>query len=612
MSEIQNPGCVVFLIDESAAMESPLQEAGGPMSSAATGQPPKSKAASLATAINALFKRLGDGPDFDVALIGYQTDSAEQAVVESRWGGALAGREFVSSKELAGNPVTVETRTRKLPNPAGFGPPVEEPVSFPVWYVPQSKGKAPQVAAFRRCHELLTNWLASAGPNPGTPLVIHLFAGGSGDGNPQKVIEDVMQFAVPSGSPLLLQAHFSTSKNVPATLYPSNRYYLPAGPQKDLFPRCSVLPESLITVLKQAKVAINPNAVGMLYNAKMVDIAMSLKMVESLAKSWPARSAAAPIAPPEPTPEPVVLEAGDTPEVILEPAAAPEADLVELEPADSVAVVEPVAEAVVRERAALLVCVLDRSLADPFGGDTKNACTRLQEHLNDLLGKLAKRPTEVIDTSVISYGMDSAGEVEVRTTLEGSLSGQAIVRDSELSGGALRVDEFEQQVPNGVGGLMTIPVKKSIFVELEPTAAASPVSAFAAVQQVLTDWCGRHPSSLVPPIVLHLSRGQIDSAALQEAAGQLQQIPGSLDPVSLFHLVVTETPHRSVVYPEQANELETPELQQMFDLSSPVLNREQVAANNPNLVKPEARGLVVNGKIDLLVETMLAMLKPSP
>ena len=176
MSEIQNPGCVVFLIDESAAMESPLQEAGGPMSSAATGQPPKSKAASLATALNALFKRLGDAPDFDVALIGYQTDSAEQAVVESRWGGALAGREFVSSKELAGNPVTVETRTRKLPNPAGFGPPVEEPVSFPVWYVPQSKGKAPQVAAFRRCHELMTNWLASAGPNPGAPRPSHAAA----------------------------------------------------------------------------------------------------------------------------------------------------------------------------------------------------------------------------------------------------------------------------------------------------------------------------------------------------------------------------------------------------------------------------------------------------
>lgn len=607
MTELQNPGCVVFLIDESAAMESPLQEAGGPMSSAATGQLPKSKATSLATALNALFKRLGDGPDFDIALIGYQTDSAEQAVVESRWGGALAGREFVSIKELSGNPVTVETRTRKLPNPAGFGPLIEEPVSFPVWYVPQSKGKAPQVAAFRRCHEMLTNWLASAGPNPGAPLVFHLFAGGSGDGNPQKVIEDVMQFAVPSGSPLLLQAHFSTSKNVPATLYPSNRYYLPAGPQKDLFPRCSELPESLVTVLKQAKVAINPNAVGMLYNAKMVDIAMSLKLVESLVKSWPARTLAAPIAPPEPAP--VVVEAVAAPEVILEPVAVADVVIVESEPAEIVAVAEPVVEAVVRERAALLVCVLDRSLADPFSGDTKNACARLQEHLNDLLGKLAKRPTEVIETSVISYGIDSMGEVEVRTTLEGSLSGQAIVRDSELSGGALRVEEFEQQVPNGVGGLMTIPVKKSIFVELEPTAAASPVSAFAVAQQVLTDWCGRHPTSLVPPIVLHLSRGQIDSAALQEAAGLLQLIPGSLDPVSLFHLVVTETPHRSVVYPEQASELETPELQQMFELSSPVLNREQVSASNPNLVKPEARGFVVNGKIDLLVETLRDMLK---
>ncbi len=609
MSGIQNPGCVILLIDESAAMDAPIQEAAGPVVAATTGQPPKSKAASIATALNALLKRLGDGTDFDLALVGYRTDGADQAVVTSRWGGALAGREFVSVKELAANPVTVETRVRKIPNPAGFGPPLEEPVSFPIWFAPQPQGKAPQVAAFRRCHELLSNWVATAGLNPGVPLILHLFAGGSGDGNPQKVIEELLALPFPTGSPLLLQAHLSTSKLVPSTIYPSNRYYLPAGPQKDLFPRCSKLPDDLVIALKQAKQVINPNAIGMLYNAKMVDIAAFVRLVEAHTKSWPARSSA--VAP--------VEEAAAWVAPVLETVkAAPVADVPMLEPV----ILEPIAEldevssevvpdAVLLERVAFLAFVLDRSLADPFSGDMKNAFSRLQEHVNDLLGKLAKRPTGAIDVAIVSYGTDSMGDNEVRTSLEGNLSGQTIVRDSELADGALRVDEFEQQVPNGVGGLMTIPVRKPIFVELEPTSAASPVPAFAAVGQLLGEWSGQHPQSCVAPIVLHLTRGQFDTAELDAAIEPLKGIQSAVGPVTLCHLVVTETPHQSVVYGEQASEFDTAELQKLFEVSSPVLDRQRLLIDKPTIVRADARGIVVNGKIDLLLETVVEILGPA-
>ena len=524
----------------------------------------------------------------------------------------------MSVKELAASPVTVETRVRKIPNPAGFGPPIEEPVSFPIWFVPQSQGKAPQVAAFRRCRELLTDWAATAGLNPGVPLILHLFGGSSGDGNPQKVIEELLSLSLPTGSPLLLQAHLSTSKTVPATVYPSNRYYLPAGPQKDLFPRCSKLPDELVIALKQAKQTINLNAIGMLYNAKMVDIASFVRLVEAHTKSWPARSlAVAPVEEEEavtliktavPSPEPVLetLEATAVEELpLLEPLLLE--PLAELEEVSS----EVVEDAVLLERAAFLALVLDRSLADPFSGDTKNACARLQEHANDLLAKLAKRPTHAIDIAIISYGTDSMEENEVRTSLEGNLSGKTIVRDSELSEGALRVDEFEQQVPNGLGGLMTIPVRKPIFIELEPTSAASPVPAFAAVGQVLSEWCGQHPQSCVPPIVLHLTRGQFEGAELDAAIGSLKAIESAVGPVSLCHLVVTETPHRSVVYAEQASELESAELQKLFELSSPVLDRQRLRVEKPWVVKAEARGIVVNGKIDLLLETMIEILGPA-
>ena len=71
-------------------------------------------------------------------------------------------------------------------------------------------------------------------------------------------------------------------------------------------------------------------------------------------------------------------------------------------------------------------CFRAKDTLKPFLGDTHNDLWRPTGFVTSLrvpddyagmyplLGKLAKRPTEVIDTSVISYGLDSAGEVEVR------------------------------------------------------------------------------------------------------------------------------------------------------------------------------------------------------
>jgi hypothetical protein len=194
------------------------------------------------------------------------------------------------------------------------------------------------------------------------------------------------------------------------------------------------------------------------------------------------------------------------------------------------------------------------------------------------------------------------GEVEVRTTFEGSLAGQSFVRDADLTAGALRIDEFEQQVPNGVGGLITIPVKRQIFVELDPTPAASPVPAFRSVRQLLADWNALHPGSCVPPVVLHLTRSALDSAALEEAAAQLATLEAAAGPARLYHLVVTEQPHRSLAYPGTNPEFEQPALQKIWELTSPLLGREELSVSDPAIVSVESRGMVVNGKFDRFLE----------
>ena len=612
-SSIESPGCVILLIDESAAMDSAVQE--DPLE---LGQEPKSKGVSTANAINSLLKQLGAGPEFDVALVGYGSDEAGGSVADVRWSGPLAGREFVSTKELAANPVTVETRQRRLPDPASFTGFRTEPVEVPVWYQPKTGGTAPQVLAFQKCKELLERWSRSAGSNPGAPLVIHLFAAGSGDGNPTKAIDEVKSLDLGGRQPLVFQAHFSTAKAVPPTLYTSNRTFLAPGPSRDLFERCSMLTQDLIADLKTARIIVGTNARGMVFNAKLIDIVRFLSLVKAHVQNWPAKrtvpaTVADPIPAPIAAPEPVAAAAP----IVADIPTPTDAPLSPTDPVDCDAdtVEFPVNEEArgdggyalansdaVREKAALVVFLLDRSVQDPFAADPNNPCFRLQEQVNDWLTKIAKKPTGQIEIAAISYGMDSVGEVEVRNTFEAGLSGRVLVPDTELESGAIHIQEVEQQLPNGIGGLITLMQKQFILIELEPTSAAPPQPGFEATAAAISDWCGRHPDACSPPVVLHLTRGQHSAGDLESAVAPLQSLSVSSGPVVIYHAIATETPHSSISYCETDADLDDPELQAAFAVSSPLLGREALTQSKPALVKPQSRGIVVNGKFDLLLD----------
>jgi hypothetical protein len=666
-------GCVVLMIDESAAMQAPAAKApGAPMTS--LGGAAKTKAESVATAINALLNRLTQEVDCEVALIGYRTDAAGQADVGCRWSGALSGCQWVPVGDLKGAEVTVEQRVRKIPGPGGFLQ--EQPFDFPVWYQPQLGERSPQIAALQYCRQLLEAW--GARPDATTaPLVIHLFAGSSADGNPLKATKDVMDLQTPGGSPLVIQVHLSSSDTVPATLYPSNRAFLPVGPTRDLFERASLLPDHLAAALRAAKVALNPKARGMIYHAKMEDVSRALNLVSAHLKPGAAASvAAAPTARPLPpaalaaaagaaasapvpmpaapaaaaasesfapppedsaaasvdlAPTPLPEEAAPAPDAfpplpeetspvgdasvppMMEetwpvsdsgPAPAPEEVAASLDASSPPAVSEPALNAVTPDQPVLVLCVLDRSVDDPFSGNLHNVCQRLQTQLGDLLEQIVKFGGGAIDVGVVSYGMDGQGEAEVRTTLEGGLAMRTFARDNELEANAVRIDECTEEVPNGVGGLIAIPHRRPVLVEVEPTSAASAVPAFAEVSRLVAEWCGEHPAAGGPPLVFHLTRGQLDPADAEAAVAQLTGLQASVGVAPLlYHLVETESNHAVVVCPGEESQLADPLLQCLWRLTSPLLGRGELAAEKPSF-SAQARGMVVNGKPNLLLDAL--------
>jgi hypothetical protein len=258
-----------------------------------------------------------------------------------------------------------------------------------------------------------------------------------------------------------------------------------------------------------------------------------------------------------------------------------------------------------QEVAALVVFVLDRSVADPFAAAVQNPVGRLQEQANDLLKQIAKLklPAGAVDVAIASYGLGSSGEVDVRSTFEGPLAGQTMVHHVDLDAGAIRVEETQEEVSNGIGGLISITRKKPIYFDLEPTAAAPPVTAFERVAELAGEWCREHRSTSLPPIVLHLTRGQIEPADIEWAKGALSRVDSAAGPVTLYHLVITEEPHKSLAYPVNDEEIGTAALKKIWEASSLLLDREQLAAEK-RPVTADSRGMVVNGKFDLLLEAI--------
>ncbi len=553
-------GCAVFLIDESTAMDARV--AGGT----------KSKAASIATALNSLLSQLTAGPAIDVAIVGYRASGRGEQDVGPRWDGPLAGRPFVSSVELAGAEWTIEDRVRKVPCAGGVGVAREETVRFPVWYVPRLGGAGSVTAAFDFCRQMLAGRSPAAGREAKSPMIVSLIGEEEAGQLPGGFAASVREWDVPGGPPLVLHAHLSSSDRIPATLYPSSEAHLPPGPVRALFDTAGILPEALCAELRRLPATVNAGARGLIYNARMADLIRFLSLVKTYAEHRPL--------------EPATVEAqpAETPETVVSMSSASAAP----------------AASDVATQTALIAFVLDRSVADTSAVDEDNVWRRLQDQANSLLGQVAARSRATIHTAVFSYGRgETPEEVVVEDELAGAPAGRSVLCCTELADAALRTEEVREQVSNGIGGLVEVTRKKPIFVDRTPTAPASPVAAFGAVRDLIEAWRKGHPAAGVLPVVLHLTRGRFEPDQIEQAVSRL----GEIGDVALYHLVLTESPHPSLAYVAERDAIRSEELARLWELTSPLLGSDALAARRA-AVSPRSRGVVVNGKFDLLLESV--------
>ena len=583
-------GCVVFLIDESQSLETRIS--GGT----------KSKAESIATALNSLLNQLATF-DLDVAIVGYRGDGRSGADVGCRWDGPLAGNRWVPAAQLAANPLTIEERVRRVPVPGNLGMVQEETIRFPIWYVPTLNGVVFPVMGYGYCQHLLSAWIASA-PRRKPPLVI----GFATDWPPQKTqpaVDRVLKASSPWGPPLILHVHLGGASNARPVLFPSTDLHLPSVGARDLFNGSSVLPDFMLESLRRSQVAVNSGARGLIYCATMADMIRLLSLVKAYAQFEP-QQAVMPQAATEAlqAPPDVLPAASDAPQAPSDVLQMPLVSPAPSEVLQSPAAGSPAAQTP-SESIALAALLLDRSVADPSNERSRKTWTRLQDHANDLLGQVVKRGRERVEVAVVSYGADPMGRLDLRTTLAGPLEGRTFASGVELEAGSLRIAEVTEQIPNGIGGLISFTRKKPIFLDIEAAAATAVTPALEAVGRLVADWRTRHPGSMCPPVVLHLTRAKLDPEEASAALDGLYRT-GAV----LYHLVVTESPHRSLAYPNTPENIADPVLQKLWQWTSLLLGSDRLAVEK-RTVAADSRGMVINGRFDLLLDGILGTMEHS-
>jgi hypothetical protein len=257
----QNPGCFLFLIDQSRSMADPFG-----------GEPGRSKAEKLADAINRLIYELtirctknqteGVRSYYEIGVIGYGSK------VGPAWIGNLSGKTLVPLREVADNPGRLEERKRKVED--GAGGRVEESFKLPVWFQPVADNGTPMCQALGLAHSLLVPWIqAHQASSP--PIVINMTDGEANDGDIRTAAESLQRLSTYDGDVLLFNVHLSSRPGAPI-LYSENDSSLPDEFSKMLFQVSSVLPPHIQAAAKNEGFAVGPQSRGFAFNANIVEV----------------------------------------------------------------------------------------------------------------------------------------------------------------------------------------------------------------------------------------------------------------------------------------------------------------------------------------------------
>jgi hypothetical protein len=537
-----HPGCLIFLIDQSAFMADHLGGAEG-----------KNKAQGVAEAINRLLQTVvlrcttgaGLRDYFDIGLIGYSTAPDGSSLVGPIWGGPLAGRDLVPINEVAISPKEVTEITKPENDDAGGV--ITKKVKVPVWFEPVARGGAPLCQALQYCQQLAADWVARH-PDSFPPMVLHVAGGEATDGDPQPEAGRLTELATQDGEVLLFNWLVSNRSGSPIT-FPARNAALPDDDYLwRLFWMSSEIPASMLQEARDEGFVVAEGSRGVAFNAELVDLVRFLNV--GTRKS----SYAVPIT---------------------------------------------------RENPGCVLFLIDQSgaMADPYGGQAgQSKALALAEAINRFLMELVLRCVmdgvrDYFEVGVIGYRESRTGGQKVGPAFLGELAGRPLVPLSDLANHPVRVEERTWRDYDADGKLL---IRSRQFpVWFDPVAeGGTPMGeAFRQAHQILAEWVRRRPESF-PPMVIHFTSGEATDGDPRPEAARLKSLGTDDGAVLLFTCHLASPAGGPVVFPGHDRDLPDETARLLFGMSSELPPAMQQEAQSQGLAgEASAKGFAWNGDL---------------
>jgi hypothetical protein len=259
-----NPGCFLFLIDQS-----------GSMGAALAGQPGQRKMDQAAEAINGILNavslRCSQGMEirdyFHIGIVTYTSKyiwEVGKTDLATVFPGTSLGNPFLPISEVVD---IAEVEERLVKESDGDGGIVEVTRKVPVWLRPRAKFGNPVCAALTAASECLGSWI-SQHRDSFPPIVIHVTDGEYAFDDPEPQAQEIMGLATDDGNVLLFNIHLSEVDAMPVQ-YPDRETSLPNAEAKLLFRMSSVLPEPSRNLAATMGLAVSENSRGFVFNSNV-------------------------------------------------------------------------------------------------------------------------------------------------------------------------------------------------------------------------------------------------------------------------------------------------------------------------------------------------------
>ena len=267
-----NPGCFLFLVDQSASMSLALGGQAGCRKD-------EQAAAALNRTLSDIIQRCSQGEEvrdyFHVGIITYNTTRTGASAVATPFEGVEPRAPFRLASEVEAAAAIIDRPVKESDGKGGL---IEVMEAIPEWLAPVASGGTPMCEALTLAAQALRQWVnehADSFP----PIVINITDGAATDGDAVPIARDIMSIATRDGDALMFNVHLSDVSAAPI-MYPGDENALPQNDDcaVDLFRMSSVLPESSRKQAGSLGIAVSEQSRGYVFNSDLAALVQFLEI----------------------------------------------------------------------------------------------------------------------------------------------------------------------------------------------------------------------------------------------------------------------------------------------------------------------------------------------